>query len=66
MGTFALTGKKAKGDNDSAIKEHLLFCNHSPDFEDFSFLTTKNNDFKVILMESFLINRDHPPLNKRC
>ena len=27
---------------DSTIKEHLLFCNHSPDFENFSFslLTT--------------------------
>ena len=49
---------------DSAIKEHLLFCNHKPDFEDFSILATNNNDFKVTLMESLLINRDHPPLNK--
>ena len=63
---LSLTGEKTKGYNDSAIKEHLLFCNHSPDFEDFSFLTTKNNDIKVMLMESLLINRDHPPLSKRC
>ena len=34
----ALTGKRVKVDDDSAIKEHLLFCNHAPDFEDFSFL----------------------------
>ena len=60
----ALTGKRVKGDDDSAIKEHLLFCNHTPDFEDFSILATNNNDFKVTLMESLLINRDHPPLNK--
>ena len=50
--------------NDSAIKKHLLFCNHQPDFEDFSILTTHNNDFKVSFMKRFLINRDHPLLNK--
>ena len=34
----AVTGKRAAGDDDSAIKEHLLFCNHAPDFEDMSIL----------------------------
>ena len=58
------TGKRVNGDDDSAIKEHLLFCNHTPDFEDFSILATNNNDFKVTLRESLLINRDRPPLNK--
>ena len=60
----ALTGKRVQGDDDSAITEHLLFCNHTPDFEDFSIFATKNNDFQVMLMGSLLINRDHPPLNK--
>ena len=64
LGISALTGKRVKGDDDSAIKEHLLFCNHTPDFEDFSILATNNNDSKVTLMESLLINRDHPHLNK--
>ena len=64
LGISALTGKRVKGDDDSAIKEHLLFCNHTPDFEDFSILATNNNEFKVTLMDSLLINRDHPPLNK--
>ena len=64
LGILALTGKRVKGDDDSAIKEHLLFCNHAPDFEDFSTLTTTNNDFKATLMESLLINRDNSPLNK--
>ena len=36
----ALTGEKVKGDDYSAIKEHLLFCNHAFDFEDFSVLGT--------------------------
>ena len=52
LGISALTGKRAKGDDDSTIKEHLLFCNHTPEFEDFSILASKNNDFKVTLMES--------------
>ena len=64
LGVSALTEKKVKGDNDSAIKEHHLFCNYSSGFDDFSILGSKNNDFKVTLMESLLINRDHPPLNK--
>ena len=38
--------------------------NYTPDFEDFSILATNNNDFKVTLMESLLINRENPPLNK--
>ena len=64
LGISALTGKRIKGDADSAIKEHFLFCNHTPDFEDFSILAANKSDFKVTLMESLLINRDHPPLNK--
>ena len=64
MGISAHTGKRVKGDDNSTIKEHLLFCNDTPDFEDFSILVTNNNDFKVTLMESLLINRDHPLLNK--
>ena len=32
----SLTGKRAE-DDDSAIKKHLLFCNHGPGFEDFQF-----------------------------
>ena len=64
LGVSAFTGKRVKGDNDSAIKEHHLFCNYSSGFDDFSILASNNNDFKVTLMESLLINRDHPPLNK--
>ena len=59
-----LKGKRVKGDDDSAIKEHHLFCNHIPNFEDFSILATNNNDFEVMLMKSLLINRDHSLLNK--
>ena len=64
LGSSIVTGKRFKDGNDSAIKEHRSFCNDSSDFEDCSILTASNNDFKVTLMESLLINRHHPPLNK--
>ena len=64
LGLSALTGKRVKGNSDFAVKEHHLFCNHLSGFDDFSILTSNNNDFKVTLMESLLISRDHPPLNK--
>ena len=56
LGIFALTAKRVNVDDDSAIKEHLLFCNHAPNLENFSILTTNNNDFKVTLMGSLLIS----------
>ena len=64
LGVSALTRKRVKGDNDSVIKEHQLFSNHPSGFDDFSILASNNNDFKVTLMESLLINRDHPALKK--
>ena len=64
LGVSALTGKRVKGDNDSAVKEHHLFCNHSSGFDNFFILASNNNDSKVTLMESLLISRDHPPFNK--
>ena len=39
LGISALTGKRVKGDDDSATKKHILFCNHATDFGDFSILT---------------------------
>ena len=52
LAVSALIGKKVKGDNDSVVKEHHLFCNHSSGFDDFSILASNNNDLKVTVMES--------------
>ena len=64
LGVSALTVKRVEGGNNSAVKEYHLFCNHWSGFGDFSIPASNNNDFKVMLIESPLINRDHPPLNK--
>ena len=60
------TEKMVKIDNNklTAIQEHLLCCNYSPSFEDFSILTKESSDFKLKIMESLLITRDKPILNK--
>ena len=59
----ALTVKRVKGNSD-LTKKNDLFCNHSSDFDDFPIPVSNNNDFKVTLMESHLIKRDQPLLNK--
>ena len=46
------------------LKNIFFFFNHVPDFEDLSIFATKNNDFEIMLMQSLLTKRDHPPLNK--
>ena len=60
LGVSALIGKRVKGDSSYSIKEHHLFCNRSSEFDDFPIIASNSNDFKVILMESLLINRDYP------
>ena len=64
LGISTLTEKRVKGDDDSAIKKHILFCDDAPDFEDFLILATNNSNFRVTLMESLLISKGHPSLNK--
>ena len=63
LGISTLDGKRAKGDEDSTIKGHLLFFSYMPDSEDFSIVTMNNNNFKVnLIVVSLLINREHCPL----
>ena len=45
LGVSAATQKRVKVDNDSVIKKHDVFCNHSSDFDDFFILARNNNDF---------------------
>ena len=62
---LAVAGKRVKSDDEFFIKEHLLYRNYLPDFEDFSILTTSKNDFIVTLMNSILPDRDQPLLNNK-
>ena len=63
IGISPLTKKKVKAKG-SAVINHLLLCNHSPSFENFSVLTKENKKFLLELKESLLIMRDKPSLNR--
>ena len=63
IGISPLTRKQVKPKN-SSVADHLLFCNHSASYGDFSILTHKNKKFLLALKQSLLIMRDKPSLNR--
>ena len=67
LGISPLTGKTVKTMHQTtAVYDHFLTSSScSPtNFENFSILARESNDFKLTLMESLLIERDRPILNR--
>ena len=62
IGISPYTKKQVKPKNSSVV-DHLLFCNHSASYDDFSILKRENKKFLVELKESLLTMRDKPSLN---
>ena len=58
------TGKKVKPIKNSALRDHLLHCNYSPSFDDFSTLAHENKKFLLEIKESLLIMTDKPSLKR--
>ena len=78
LGVSILTGKRAKRYKGSAIRKHQLFGYYLSGFDNFSSYfgvlhwqqwqsptSAPVNYFKFNLIDSFLINRDHFPWNKK-
>ena len=63
IGTSPFTKTQVKSNNSSVV-DHLLFCNHSASYDDFSILTRENKKFLLELKGSLLIMRDKPSLNR--
>ena len=63
-GVSPLTGKKSKSKKSTAVKDHMLFCDHIVSTDDLKILATSDSDFHVKVIESLLISRDKPILNK--
>ena len=59
-----LTFKKCKSSKESAVRDHLLFCDNDPSFEEFSVLAKASSKFSLEIKESLLIKRDTPNLNR--
>ena len=62
-GISPLTRKQVEPKN-SSVADHLLLCNHSASYDNFSILTRENKKFLLELKESLLIMRDKPSLNR--
>ena len=63
LGISAITGKRVKGDDDNAIKEHF-YSTITHLILKISQFSTNNNDFKVMFMKSLLTYGYHAALNK--
>ena len=45
IGVSPFTGKKVKPIKNSAVRDHLLHCNYSPSFDEFSIVAHENKKF---------------------
>ena len=57
-----LTRKKSKAKTSTAIKHHMLLCDHVVSLEDFKILASNNSEFHLKIKESLFISRDKPDL----
>ena len=56
--------KNPKARKTTAVKDHMLFCDHIVSLNDFKILTSSNSEFHLKIKESLLISRDKPELNR--
>jgi len=63
-GLSPLTGKRVVNNNNSAIKDHMLFCDHVVRPDDLKVLASGSSEFRLKIQESLLISRDKPILNR--
>ena len=64
IGISPLTNKRVQPRKHSAVCHHLLNCNYSHAFEDFSVLCQENQNYLLRLKESLLIIRDGSSMNR--
>ena len=63
-GISALTFRKVKPSKESEIRDHLLNCNNTPSFDEFTILAYGDHKYILETKENLLIKRDRPDLNK--
>ena len=64
IGMSPLIGKKVKPIKNNAVRDHLLYCNYLPSFDNSSNLAHGNKKFLFEIKESLLIKRDKTSLNR--
>ena len=63
-GILSLTGKKWKAKTTTAVKDHMLFCDHIVSLDNFKISASSNSEFHLKIKESLLISRDKSELNR--
>ena len=56
--------KKSRPKKSTALKDHMLFCDHIVSNDDFKTLGANDSGFHIKVKESLLISRDELILNK--
>ena len=64
QGVSPRTGKIVKGTQTTAVRDHMLFCDHRVAWDDFTVLGNEANHYLLEIKESLFIKRDQPLLNK--
>ena len=59
------TGKRVKGTLSTSVSDHMLDCDHTVAWEDFSIIGRESNHYLLETKESLFIKRNNPSLNRK-
>ena len=64
QGVSPRTGKRVKGTLSTSVRDHMLDCDHTVAWEDFSIIGRESNHYLLETKESLFIKRDNPTSNR--
>ena len=64
LGVSARTGKRVKGTLSTSVRDHILNCDHTVVWEDFSIIGRESNHYLLESKESLFIKQENPSLNR--
>ena len=64
QGVSPRTVKWVKGTLSTSVRDHMLNCDHTVAWEDFSIIGRESNHYLLKTKESLFIKRDNPSLNR--
>ena len=64
QGVSPRTGKRVKETLSTSVRDHMLNCNHTVAWEDFSIIGRESNHYLLETKESLFIKRDKPSSNR--
>ena len=65
QGVSPRTGKRVKGTLSTSVRDHMLDCDHTVAWEDFSIIGRESNHYLLETKESLFIKRNNPSLNRK-